>query len=134
MKKFFLIFITVIIVLLIGVVLMTFLFSSKVNITSNNAVLYNEYKDIQINQELTSYEALLIKSIFNGKRLYKENLYCGFGKNVSIEFNGLYFEIANDDCATIKFANEDKYFNITSKQKKEIEAIFIKYGGNIHVF
>lgn len=43
-----------------------------------------------------------VKTIFNGKKLYKDNLSCGFSEAVSIKFDDEHtFCIARDTCQIV---------------------------------
>ena len=61
--------------------------------------------------QLNDNELTSIKNIFNGKIMYRENLYCGFGEEVSIKFDqGKTFCIAQDSCPVVYWKEKDKYY------------------------
>jgi hypothetical protein len=127
MKKYIII-ISVILILLLGGYFMFNIFAPKINISSTSASLTYVYGSQNINTSLSTEEGELLKSIFNNKRLYSDNPSCGFTEEVSIRFENFVFCIACDDCPIVKFGN--KYFKISTVDRKTIEKIFEKYGGS----
>ena len=85
-------------------------------------------RDVNINDMLSVEESQMIKSIFNGKRLYFDNPSCGFGEDISIRFGDLIFcPASGESCPIVKFGN--RYFKISEADREAIAQIFKKYGG-----
>ena len=127
MKKYTLFFVSAALILLLGGLVTLNIFTPKTNISTVNASLTYIYEERRVNTPLLPEESLLLKNIFNNKKLYSDTPSCGFTENVSVRFNDLVFCIACDDCPIIKLGN--KYFKISTSDRKTIEQIFEKYGG-----
>lgn len=127
MTKKYVIIILLVLALLLGGFLMFNIFATKTNISAENASLVFVYNGKEINSQLSNEESILLKNIFNNKRLYSDNPSCGFTENVSICFDDLVFCIACDDCAIIRL--ENKYFKISKSDRETVNQIFEKYGG-----
>lgn len=101
----------------------------RTSIQSDKAILSYHYLDKNISMELSQDESIKLKNILTNKRLYSDNPSCGFTKEISIRFHEQVFCIACDSCPVIKLEGENKYFNISESDRKEIEIIFERYGG-----
>ncbi len=121
------IFISIIILILIlgGVLIINALFP-KVNVSNEKATLNYSYNEKNISVELNKDESELLRKIFNGKRLYSDNLSCEFTENISIRFDDLIFCVACDSCPIVKFDN--KYFKISEIELQELHNIFKSRG------
>lgn len=126
MKKTIFVSIIVLILILAGLLIIYFLFP-KVNISNEKATLNYNYNEKNISVELNQDESELVKRIFNGKRLYRDNPSCGFSKNISIRFGDSIFCVACDNCPIVKFDN--KYFKISEIELQELHNIFKSRGG-----
>ncbi len=111
-------------------IIMIFLFtacSSVVNISDGTkATLIYIYDNKNINTELTDEESDTIRQMFDGKDLYSDNPSCGFSENISVRFGNYTYCIANDSCGIIKVGFQ--YFNISDKEREELEKILKSYG------
>ncbi len=72
---------------------------------------------IGINKE----DMLIIKEIFNGKELFRDNPSCGFDENISLCFDNITFSVACDGCPIIKYKN--KYFYVSEIELEQIHNI-----------
>ncbi len=78
---------------------------------------------------LSDEELTIIKDIFNGKRLYKDNPSCGFNEDISIKFSELQtFCIACDACPIIYWKEENRYIRITEDEKEQLYNLLETYG------
>lgn len=61
-----------------------------------------QYGNTDAINQLSDKEVEFVKTIFNEKRLYKDNLSCGFSETVSIKFDDAQtFCIARDTCPIV---------------------------------
>lgn len=127
MKKYIIILAVAVVFFAVGGYMIRNILSPGVNIPDANAVLNFVYSDKNINVTLNEEESTTIKDMFDRKRLYKDNLACGFTESVSISFDGMVFCVACDMCPIIKFDN--KFFRISEKDREILNLIFEKYGG-----
>ncbi len=110
--------------------LVTIMFVScakTITVPETNAVLTFKYGDCDVVVELSAEESETVRSIFNNKRTYQDNTSGGFTENVSFRFNDLVFCIACDNCSTIEF--QGRYFSISDDERETINLIFEKHGG-----
>lgn len=126
MKKYIII-VSVVLILLVGGGGMFGIFNPRTKIISTSACLTYVYNTQNINTLLSDKEGNLLKDIFNNKRLYSDNPSCGFTEDVSICFEDMVFCVACDGCPIVKLGN--KYFKISTSDRKTIDQIFEKYGG-----
>lgn len=84
------------------------------------------YEDKNINESLNKEDMLIIKEIFNGKELFRDNPSCGFDENISLCFDNITFTVACDGCPIIKYKN--KYFYVSEIELEQIHNIMKKYG------
>lgn len=125
-KKLFYIIGVIVIASLLAFVLYNF-YPSKINISDNaSAKIIYVYGDENIDKPLNKDDALIIKDIFNGKELFRDNPSCGFDTNISLRFDNSIFSVACDGCPIIKYKN--RYFNVSESQIKQIHNIMKKYG------
>ncbi|NLP35258.1 MAG: hypothetical protein GX359_08715 [Clostridiales bacterium] len=127
MKKYIIITVSFFLFLFMGVIVFN-IFYPRVDIYDTKASLTYVYNDKSIKTQLTDEESLLLKEIFNNKKLRTDNPSCGFTENISISFNDLVFCIACDDCPIVKLGK--KYFKISKSDRETVEQIFKKYGGS----
>jgi hypothetical protein len=127
MLKKYIVITSIALAFLLGGLLVFNVLIPKTNISAENASLFYVYDDIEINEQLSLEESVLLKTMFNNKRLYPDNPSCGFTENVSIRFDDLVFCIACDGCEIIEF--ENKYFKISKSDRETVNRIFEKYGG-----
>jgi len=87
------------------------------------------YEDFELFQHLDDKEFKILKSILNGKKLYRDNPSCGFSENISIKFNDEQtFCIARDSCPIIYWKEKDKYIKLSKKEKQKLYDLFETYG------
>ena len=79
--------------------------------------------------QLNDNELTSIKNIFNGKIMYRENLYCGFSEEVSIKFDqGKTFCIAQDSCPVVYWKEKDKYITLSEDELTQLYKLLEPYG------
>ena len=113
-----------------GLVLVFLLDSHKINISSvSRAEVTYVYGEKDISQELTEEELQELKTIFNGKRFYRDNPSCGFSEDISIKLDdSITFCIARDTCPYIYWQEGDRYIKLTEKEQQILYDILKKYG------
>lgn len=127
MKKRIIFISTIVLILILGGLLVINTLFPKVNISTEKATLNYNYNKENISVELNEYESELLRKIFNGKRLYRDNPSCGFTENISIRFGDLIFCVACDNCPIVKLDN--KYFKISEIELQKLHNIFKSRGG-----
>lgn len=131
MKNKVIIIISVVIGLSLTVVAAAFLINS--NKTDTDAakagrVIY-EYGDLKISENLSDEDLGKIRNIFDNKKLYKDDLSCGFSENIAVVLDeSETFCIARDECPIIYCKNEGVYFNLSDQENKLFHSILEKYG------
>lgn len=127
-KKLFYIVVCVVIVFLL-VFNFCGCYPIKINISDNAAAkIVYKYDDENIDRPLNEDDALIIRDIFNGKELFRDNPSCGFDTNISLRFDNSIFSVACDGCSIIKYKN--RYFNLSETQIEQIHNIMKKYGAH----
>ena len=87
------------------------------------------YGDTDTLYRLENKELESIKAIFNGKKMYKDNLSCGFSEAVSIIFNNEHtFCIAQDTCPIVYWREEDRYIILSEDEKIQLYNLLEQYG------
>ena len=116
-----------IVVLLLGVI---YLRLDKVNMDfAKKAEVYFQYRDTDAINQLSDKEMESVKTIFNGKKLYKDNLSCGFSEAVSIKFDDEQtFCIARDTCPIVYWKEKNRYFRLTEDEKVQLYNLLEPYG------
>lgn len=78
---------------------------------------------------LSSQELELVKSMFSGKRFYKDNPSCGFSEEISIIFNETQtFCIARDTCPIIYWMEKDCYIQLKKSEMIQLHDLLEQYG------
>ena len=78
---------------------------------------------------LSDKELELVQSIFNGKKIYKDNLSCGFSENISIKFDQEHtFCIARDTCPIVYWKEKDRYIKLSEDEKTQLYNLLEPYG------
>ena len=115
---------------LLLIVLMIFSFTSctKVEVEDGAIIAVFRYGDVDISEPLTYEDSKVVREIFNGKYLYSDSLFCGFGEDVALIINGDTYCIACDSCGTIYDIKEDKYFELSDKETEILHNLLGKYG------
>ena len=119
--------IIVIVVILLGVI---YLRQDKVNLyLVKKAEVYFQYGNTDTINQLSNNEMESVKTILNGKKLYKDNLSCGFSEAVSIKFDDEHtFCIARDTCPIIYWKEKNRYIRLTKNEKTQLYNILEPYG------
>lgn len=87
------------------------------------------YGDKNTSHCLTNEELTLVKHLFNDKRLYKDNLSCGFSEDISIKFNkNQTFCLARDTCPVVYWIERDRYIKLTEEEQILLYHLLEKYG------
>ena len=119
--------IIVFVVILLGVI---YLRQDKVNLDLvKKAEVYFQYGNTDTINQLSNNEMESVKTILNGKKLYKDNLSCGFSEAVSIKFDDEHtFCIARDTCPIIYWKEKNRYIRLTENEKTQLYNILEPYG------
>ena len=119
--------IIVIVVILLGVI---YLLQDKVNLDLvKKAEVYFQYGTTDAINQLSNNEMESVKTILNRKKLYKDNLSCGFSEAVSIKFDDEHtFCIARDTCPIIYWKEKNRYIRLTENEKTQLYNILEPYG------
>lgn len=115
------------VVIFLGVIYLQF---DKVNMEFvKEAEVCFRYGNIDSIYHLNNEELELLNAIFNGKKLYKDNLSCGFSEAVSIKFNQEQtFCIARDTCPIVYWKEKDRYIKISEDEKIHLYNLLEPYG------
>ena len=102
----------------------------KVNMDSVKKVeVCFQYGNTNAINQLSDREVASVKTIFNGKKLYKDNLSCGFSEAVSIKFDdGHTFCIARDTCPIVYWEEKNRYIRLTDDEKTQLYNLLEPYG------
>ena len=88
-----------------------------------------QYGNTEAISQLSDKEMESVKIIFNGKKLYKDNLSCGFSEAVSIKFDDeLTFCIARDTCPIVYWKEKNRYIRLTEEEKTQLYNLLEPYG------
>lgn len=119
----------VVAIMLVGLFLIGFN-SKKVEIEKDSKIvgIFN-CRDNNINVSFTDEDIDIIYEIFNGKKLYKDGLSCGFIEDVSIIINdNKKFYFALDGDPYVYFENEDRFFTLSDDENTKLKEVLSKYG------
>lgn len=121
--------IILIVVILLAVI---YLRHDKVNMNLvKKAEACFQYENTDEISQLSDKDMESVKTIFNGKKLYKDNLSCGFSETVSIKFDDeLTFCIAKDTCPIIYWKEKNEYIKLTENEKTQLYNLLKPYGFN----
>ena len=102
----------------------------KVNMDSVKKVeVCFQYGNTNAINQLSDREVASVKTIFNGKKLYKDNLSCGFSEAVSIKFDDEHtFCIARDTCPIVYWEEKNRYIRLTEDEKTQLYNLLEPYG------
>ena len=116
-----------IVVLLFGVI---YLRLDKVDMDfAKQAEVCFQYGDTDAINQLSDKEMESVKTIFNGKKSYKDNLSCGFSEAVSIKFDDEHtFCIAQDTCPIVYWKEKNRYIRLTEDEKTQLYNFLEPYG------
>ena len=109
---------------------MIYLRQDKVNLDSVKKVeVYFQYGNTDAINQLSNNEMESVKTILNGKKLYKDNFSCGFSEAVSIKFDDEHtFFIARDTCPIIYWKEKNRYVRLTEDEKAQLYDLLEPYG------
>lgn len=126
-KKIWLLSAIIFIVILLGGI---YLRLDKVNMDSVKKVeVCFQYGNTNAINQLSDREVASVKTIFNGKKLYKDNLSCGFSEAVSIKFDDEHtFCIARDTCPIVYWEEKNRYIRLTEDEKTQLYNLLEPYG------
>ena len=116
-----------IVVLLLGVIYFRL---DKVNMDFAKKVeVCFQYGDIDAINQLSDKEMESIKTLLNGKKVYKDNLSCGFSEAVSIKFDDEQtFCIARDTCPILYWKEKNRFVRLTEDEKAQLYNLLEPYG------
>lgn len=102
----------------------------KVNMDSVKKVeVCFQYGNTNAINQLSDREVASVKTIFNGKKLYKDNLSCGFSEAVSIKFDDEHtFCIARDTCPIVYWEEKNRYIRLAEDEKTQLYNLLEPYG------
>lgn len=118
-------------ILIIAVFLCIIIFqANRVNMNfAKEAEVCFIHGDTDILQLLDEDELESLKTLFNGKKMYKDDPSCGFSENVSIKFNKAQtFCIAQDTCPIIYWKEENRYIKLSEEKKIQLYNLLKPYG------
>lgn len=126
-KNIWLLSAIIFIVILLGGI---YLRLDKVNMDSVKKVeVCFQYGNTNAINQLSDREVASVKTIFNGKKLYKDNLSCGFSEAVSIKFDDEHtFCIARDTCPIVYWEEKNRYIRLTEDEKTQLYNLLEPYG------
>ena len=126
-KNIWLLSAIIFIVILLGGI---YLRLDKVNMDSVKKVeICFQYGNTNAINQLSDREVASVKTIFNGKKLYKDNLSCGFSEAVSIKFDDEHtFCIARDTCPIVYWEEKNRYIRLTEDEKTQLYNLLEPYG------
>lgn len=88
-----------------------------------------QYGNTDALHRLSDKEVEFIKTIFNGKKMYKDNLSCGFSEAVSIKFDHEQtFCIAQDTCPIVYWKEKNRYIRLSEDEKTQLYNLLEPYG------
>ncbi len=117
------------ILLLLALILFLIFFSdSKVALKENEGRVFYNLEGVLIDEKLSVEDFNVISRIFSEKQLYDEPPLCPVNDNVYVSLSEDCFQISQDDCGTVYFKNEKKYFDLTDEEYEELKNILSRYG------
>ena len=124
------IIIFVILLVVFGAITMSIYLHPKVDMTfAENGVAIFKYENNDICQSISNDDMMAICKLFNGKKMFFDNLSCGFTDNVSILINGSeQFCFACDTCPIVYWKSKNKFFTLSESEYNELIQILSEYG------
>ena len=119
------------IMLIVSILLGVFyLRSDKLNVDFvKKAEVCFQYGNTNAINQLSDKEVESVKILFNEKKLYKDNLSCGFSEAVSIIFDDEQtFCIARDTCPIVYWKEKNRYVRLTEDEKAQLYNLLEPYG------
>lgn len=96
---------------------------------AETAEMIYQYDNTNIENVFSQEELKILCNIFDGKRLYKDALSCGFTENVAIKVNDSQtFCIACDTCPIIYWKEKDRFFYLSEEEKEQLYKLLEEYG------
>ena len=88
-----------------------------------------QYGNTGATNHLSDKEIESVKTIFNGKKMYKDNPSCGFSEAISIKFNDEQtFCIARDTCPIVYWKEKERYIRLSEDEKTQLYDLLEQYG------
>lgn len=88
-----------------------------------------QYGDTDSLHRLGDKEVESLKAIFDGKKMYRDSLSCGFSETISIKFNNEQtFCIAQDGCPIVYWKEENRYIKLSEDEKTQLYNLLEPYG------
>ena len=117
-------------VLSVSVVLFLF-FGNRVELdVVENAEVMFAYENIEVCEQVSEQELLMIQSVFDGKKYFRDNPSCGFSEKISLKINDEYtFGFARDACPILYWYERDVYIRLTEEEQEKLYDLVRKYGG-----
>ena len=71
----------------------------------------------------------ILKTLFDGKIMYRDNPSCGFSETVSIIFDQKQtFCIAQDNCPIVYWKEKNRYITLSEDEKNQLRDLLEPYG------
>ena len=88
-----------------------------------------KYGDKNITQIILVDDFTRICDLFDQKKLYSDNLSCGFSDDICVTIDGSeQFCFARDSCPIVYWKNVNKFFRLSECEYDELTDILEKYG------
>ena len=88
-----------------------------------------KYGDKDIVKKILVDDFTKICNLFDDKKLYSDNLSCGFSDNICVMIDGSeHFCFACDSCPIVYWKNKNKFFKLAVSEYDELTNILEKYG------
>lgn len=128
MKRWIIAFIVILIVLG-GVTLIMALWPKvDMNFATKGKAIFR-YEEKNIVQTISANDLTKLYVLFEGKRLYSDDLSCGFSENIAIVINeSEQFYFACDSCPIVYWKNKNKFFKLSASEYDELMEILRGYG------
>ena len=87
------------------------------------------YNDADKISDLSTEELRIIQKLFNNKIATRDELYCGFSKDVCMVIDeNMTFCFAGDRCPIVYWVEADRYFSISEKEQDELLTLLESHG------
>lgn len=129
MKKRLIIITTVIIILVLVFVIFLYLTTerSDMGFVKEGKTSF-KYNNSEYYYTLSSEDLSIIKALLDNKRMYSDNLSCGFTENVAVIFdNSQTFCFACDTCPIVYWKEKNKYIKLSDEEKEQLYKVLEKY-------
>lgn len=97
------------------------------SVQSGTAVF--KYDSADISTPISDRDLSLLREMFHGKLITKDNPSCGFSEDVCIILDDkMTFCFACDACPIVCWKERERYFRITEEEQAELYALLKNYG------